>query len=263
MQQIYLPGLIELAQEIGRIASYLEGLDQKTAVAKSARTGTKSVMENHATTFRSLGLELCAMKAEQIAADLDTELKVSEYRQHLHDLYGRMCDECNLFQMLCLNTQETRLYAPGEPYFGSDVSTKFPSMAYEIDECTKCLALGRSTASVFHMMRAIEIAIKAVAACLNIPPPTKDAERNWGRILEKIKTEIERRNKSTGWKDADKEFFEESYASLDAVRVAWRNTTMHIERTYTSEEAEHVLGAVRGFMKKLASRADEKGKPKA
>jgi hypothetical protein len=32
---------------------------------------------------------------------------------------------------------------------------------------------------------------------------------------------------------------------------------------YATDEAEHIFGAVRGFMKKLASRMDEEGEPKA
>jgi hypothetical protein len=35
---------------------------------------------------------------------------------------------------------------------------------------------------------------------------------------------------------------------------------MHVERTYTSEDAENILYAARAFMKKIASRIDEKGK---
>jgi hypothetical protein len=38
---------------------------------------------------------------------------------------------------------------------------------------------------------------------------------------------------------------------------------MHVESKYTDEEAEHILVAVKGFMKKLASRMDEEGNPKA
>ena len=38
---------------------------------------------------------------------------------------------------------------------------------------------------------------------------------------------------------------------------------MHVESKYTDDEAEHILMAVRGFMKKLASRCDEEGNPKA
>jgi hypothetical protein len=51
------------------------------------------------------------------------------------------------------------------------------------------------------------------------------------------------------------------HASLDAVRNPFRNTTMHVEKKYTDDEAEHILALVKGFMKKLASRCDENGHP--
>jgi hypothetical protein len=36
---------------------------------------------------------------------------------------------------------------------------------------------------------------------------------------------------------------------------------MHVEMKYTGEEAEHIFIAVRAFLKTLASRLDENGKP--
>jgi hypothetical protein len=155
---------------------------------------------------------------------------------------------------------------PKEPLFGSEVQAKFSSVTYEIEEAAKCLAFERSTACVFHLMRVLEVGIKSAARCLNIADPVKDAERNWGAMLRALKSEMERRNKANPklWKStADKEFFEEIYASIDAVRNVWRNATMHIENKYTEEEAEHILSAVRGFMRKLASRVDEHGLPQA
>lgn len=95
-----------------------------------------------------------------------------------------------------------------------------------------------------------------------IPDPTKAAENNWGKILSKVKEAIERRSSESKWADPDeKAFFESTYASLDAVRVAWRNTTMHVTIKYTDEEAEHIFVAVRGYMKTLSSRYDENGQP--
>jgi len=38
---------------------------------------------------------------------------------------------------------------------------------------------------------------------------------------------------------------------------------MHVENKYLPEEAEHIFIAVRGFVKKLASRMDEQGQPLA
>ena len=84
--------------------------------------------------------------------------------------------------------------------------------------------------------------------------------------MMKIKDEVDRRNKVAPPQWAvvgDKDFFAEIYVSLDAVRNVWRNATMHVENKYTLEGAAHVLAAVRGFMRKLASRCDEKGMPLA
>jgi hypothetical protein len=116
-------------------------------------------------------------------------------------------------------------------------------------------------------MRMMEIGVRAVARCLGIPDPTRAADRNWGNILRAIKNDLDAHGGAAPtkvWKVAgDKEFFEGAYASLDAVRVAWRNTTMHVENKYTDDEVEHILVAVKGFMMKLASRCDENGDPKA
>jgi hypothetical protein len=45
-------------------------------------------------------------------------------------------------------------------------------------------------------------------------------------------------------------------AHLHAVKVAWRNPTMHIVNQYTPEQAEEVFNAVRGFMRHLASKLE-------
>jgi hypothetical protein len=89
----------------------------------------------------------------------------------------------------------------------------------------------------------LEIGIRAVAKSLGIPDPIKPSNRNWHQILKSIKDENDARvaRKAKSWKDQrDKEFFVSAYVSLDAVRVAWRNPTMHIENKYTPDEAGNV-----------------------
>ena len=45
--------------------------------------------------------------------------------------------------------------------------------------------------------------------------------------------------------------------------TAWRNGTMHVEIVYTDEDARILLEATKGLIKKVASRMDENGDPKA
>jgi hypothetical protein len=85
-------------------------------------------------------------------------------------------------------------------------------------------------------------------------------------MLRALKTEMESRNKQKPprWNiPTDPDFFGEIHVSLDAVKNVWRNATMHVENKYTPEEADHIFSAVRGFMRKLASRCDEQGLPLA
>jgi hypothetical protein len=120
------------------------------------------------------------------------------------------------------------------------------------------------TACVFHLMRTMEIGILATARCLGIPDPAKPAERNWGHIIREIVNGIGTKWPTTAARStADGVLFEELHASLEAVRNPWRNATMHVEKKYTDDEAEHTFVAVKGFMTKLASRCDENGDPKA
>jgi hypothetical protein len=189
----------------------------------------------------------------------------SQIGERLSELDARLSDELSLVHLFVLESKMADYFAPTQALFGRDFESKFPSAAFEVDEAGKCFALGRPTATIFHLMRSMEVGIYAVRASLAIPAPVKDWERNWGKILDSIEKEMIARGSSSPqrWNASDKEFFESTYASLDAVRVAWRNTTMHVENKYTEDEAEHVFGAVRGFMKKLVSRMDEAGKPLA
>ena len=162
-----------------------------------------------------------------------------------------------------MEQDKVRYYDPAEPLFGVDFASKFQSAIFEVDEAGKCFALGRPTASVFHLMRVMEIGIAAMSRCLGIDDPIKPAQRNWGIILKEIWKGIEKNWQTPGDRmTGDGVLFESIYASLDAVKNPWRNATMHVETKYTDEEAENVFVAVRGLMKKIASRMNENGDPK-
>jgi hypothetical protein len=110
----------------------------------------------------------------------------------------------------------------------------------------------------------MEIGIRALARSLQIADPLRPAERNWGSILGEIRKGIEAKWPTAATRlTGDGNLFDELHASLDAVKNPWRNSTMHVERKYTEEEAEHIFSTVRGFMIRLSARMDENGKPLA
>ncbi|SRR6266849_504177 len=242
--------------------------DKSSEISTNDRKNAPRTMRELERACRDLGIKVTELTVKDLISSIKRKskpLKYSGFIDSLKVVDKTMKRELSLVTLFVLPAKACAYFEPESPFFGNEFESKFPSAVYELDEAAKCIALMRDTACVFHLMRIMEIGIQAVRASLGIPSPIKDSERNWGKILEKIKEEMGRRSaaKPLEWNANDKEFFAEAYASLDAVRVAWRNTTMHVENKYTEDEAEHIFGAVRGFMKKLASRMDEQGQPLA
>jgi hypothetical protein len=193
---------------------------------------------------------------------------------HAHELHSkmsqfthRMRDEYTTRVFLAVPYGMAKFYSDPKTYFGDKAWSQFPAQGqFEMEEACRCFALARSTAAAFHLMRLMEVAIGAVRKCLGLPDPIKPAQRNWGVILKAIKDEIDARNAKggPGWaKTLDRSFFDEAYLLLTAVKDTWRNSTMHVENKYNEEEVENILGTVRAFVRKLATRMDEDGQPKA
>ncbi|RZT95299.1 HEPN domain-containing protein [Rivibacter subsaxonicus] len=145
--------------------------------------------------------------------------------------------------ILVLSPDKAALYERDEPHFGPEVAASFPSAAEDIEEAGKCLALGRSTAAVFHLMRAMEIAVRAMATKLGIAK----IDLPWGPLLSDINKEIEALPKG-----AARDQWSQSSTHLYHVKQAWRNEVMHPKATYTDEQATEVFAAVRSFMRHLA-----------
>jgi hypothetical protein len=69
-------------------------------------------------------------------------------------LFRTQCDKVKFFR---LNNEESAM-VDNALLFGPKVAAAFPSQeaTYEIQETGSCLALGRNTAAVFHLMRVLE-----------------------------------------------------------------------------------------------------------
>lgn len=142
--------------------------------------------------------------------------------------------------------------------FGDQVATAFSKVSKEIEEAGKCLALGRNTACVFHLMRVMEAGVRALGQSLGNPSLDPSKNPNWGQILGPCNDELRKAKpkRSPAWQASDV-FFSEATANLLAVKDAWRNPTMHIERSYDGEEARDVFSSVRAFMRHLATELTE------
>lgn len=148
------------------------------------------------------------------------------------------------------------LYSEPAP-FGAEVFERFPSAIQDLQDAGKCLALDQGTATVFHLMRVMEVGLKVLSRELDIPYAP-----SWESHLSQIQTKIGERHasKSRTWKKKEP-IFKEMAGDLTAIKLCWRNPTMHIVRSYEPGEAREIFMAVQRFMQRMASQFKEKGRP--
>ncbi|MGA3373558.1 MAG: hypothetical protein ABSC48_17555 [Terracidiphilus sp.] len=137
---------------------------------------------------------------------------------------------------------------------GEDVSDKFPSTDFEFEEYSKCFAIGRYTAAVFHLMRILEIGLACLAKSIGTDP----ADKSWEQILNGIQVALKANSqaKPPGWRDTE-QFYSEVSAQFRNLKNAWRNYTMHVRITYDKERAEEIFVHVRSLMKTMSLRIQE------
>jgi hypothetical protein len=161
-----------------------------------------------------------------------------------------------------LTEEEERVY---HLTFGDDVEKAFPSAMKEAREANTCYALGRHTACVFHMMRAAEHGLRALAGPMGTTTPNVPLEHlQWQQILEQVEMkkkalQIERWSQPA--KTRALQFFSITLADFYAFKDAIRNITMHTKAggTYNAQEAAGVRARVEECFKRLAPRVDEAG----
>jgi hypothetical protein len=136
--------------------------------------------------------------------------------------------------------------------FGDAVANAFPSAAYDIREAGTSFACARYTASVFHLMRVLEIGLTAFGKLFPAVPVNRE---NWQQIIEKIESEIralpQAAVKPPDWK-SKQEQYSQIANSFMFFKDAWRNYTAHARGKYTEDEADSIYRNVRSFMQSLA-----------
>lgn len=168
------------------------------------------------------------------------------------EIASRTADELGTRVILQVDSRYTGYYRHAH-LFGEKVDTAFKSAIPDIEEAGTCLACHRGTAVVFHLMRVVEVALRAIAKSLNNEKIDPSRNPSWDAILKKFDEELAKpvRDRAEEWR-AQNAFFAEATANLRAIKDAWRNPTMHVERAYTPDEAEDVFRSVKAFMGHLA-----------
>lgn len=151
--------------------------------------------------------------------------------------------------------------------FGNRVYQAFPSARQDLTDAGTAFAMELYTACVFHLMRAAEYGIRALAWDRRVKVLTKAGKpypldlATWEEILRGLDAEI---GKTSLWPKAKgeirtqaTEFYGTAIQEIRGFKDTWRNHVMHTRGEYTQEDAVQIMSHVKRFLMTLASRISE------
>jgi hypothetical protein len=199
-----------------------------------------------------IGLTHAASRIRRILKALESPMTAGDMRDQMNTLSEDLEDQLESAQFL--HVPRTDLYE-GVSLFGVEVDAKFPKAAFNIRESGACIAVGRSTAAVFHSMCVLEVGIDSLAYALGLPC----SQKNWNVILQDIETAVNAIGPQSGgaWRE-DKEFYSKAAIEFKYFREVWRNHTAHGRSKFTEAEADKVFEHVKDFMMHLSTRLTER-----
>lgn len=220
------------------------------------------------TTWQSVSGSLQLLEKDCIALELDSTLaqiqrvretikranagfNLESFGREVMEVHIRMVDELKSRNLYAIEREKAEYLKSNQ--FPSVVAERFSDAVFDMNEAAKCYAFDRSTACVFHLMRVTEHGLHAIAKALEI----KDERPNWDPIIKKIDAELKAEYKDRKYKGSA-DFLAHMSTHTHAVKVAWRNRVMHVEKKHTPEEARDIFNATVGFMRYLAEELPKK-----
>jgi hypothetical protein len=147
--------------------------------------------------------------------------------------------------------------------FGNQVYRAFPSARTELTNAGTAFAVELYTACVFHLMRAAEIAMRALCNDRGITQ-IKGAPvhmMQWHQIITALEAEnliISNWPNSLGEiKVQAQEFYSGAAAQFRGIKDEWRNHVSHTRTDYSRSRAEEANHHVNRLMRTLSSRISE------
>ncbi len=200
---------------------------------------------------QALGLQMTVKKLERVIDSVEKEsLTWRAMASSSEDVYERLADELKTHVFLAISPKHVPYYEEFAETW-DNVITKFPTVAYDVEEACKCLSLDRHTACVYHVMRIGEAGLTEVARFIGY----QAARPGWEDVLGYMDKQLKhnREDMEAAFK-GDVEFLSGVAAHMRNVKIAWRNRVSHIESKYTEEEAERIYVSTKVFMEHIAAK---------
>jgi hypothetical protein len=184
----------------------------------------------------------------------------------LDHIIQMMPDELMGRFLLTLTLAEADHYA--NPRRGwEEVIVRYPDTVVDIEEMSKCYALNRYTASVYHSLQVVEIGLIYLGKIIG----AKDYQTGWNATTAKLKKiKSTKHQDKTTFQKTHSGFLEQIEAATSHMKYAWRNKVSHAQgkiilmtSDFSAEVAMEIIMASRAFMRRLATEAPSTPDPDA
>jgi hypothetical protein len=179
---------------------------------------------------------------------------ITESFRMLVTTLGQKLDDCHFAYIPNAKTQ----FFEQPELFGDKVYHNFKSARAEIKHAGNCLAADLNTAAVFHLMRASEFGLRALAQHLDAAPAKWPIEfSQWSDVIKDIAANLESNLSAVVQmtrghdKDAASELYSGLLADVRHLKVT-RDRVMHTRESYDEKTALSVFDDVEKFMRRLA-----------
>lgn len=179
----------------------------------------------------------------------------AEFFRLLEELQGRLRDEMLATVFFGLSPSEASIFSGWFEKWGT-VLDRFPEAVGDIEEASKCWALARYPAAIFHSVSIVECGLIELGVFIGVT----DFKSGWTAVSNALSNIIKKkRDDLTPFEQANFTFLEQVHGTVEALKNAWRNKISHAQGrlvvlpgSFTPEIAEEILYATRSFMRRLA-----------
>lgn len=259
-----LRSLWEIMQEFdaGGFLAVMRGLavvmanDDNDFIEESMRVHISKSFTGYLPLLGKIGLIGSRASAKKLILELNKgQRKWRHIKPVCKEIQERLIDEMDAKIFFALTPRETDFYdAPRAAW--KEALARFPAILDDVEEASKCLALSRYPASVFHSVQIVEAGLIELGGFLRVNDPLS----GWTAVAGALKKVIDKKHGDrTTFEKKNFAFLEQTQGTVEGLKNAWRNKISHagakltvMGKEFSPEVAEEILFATRAFMRRLA-----------
>lgn len=246
---------IKVALRQGSLVSSLTPQHDRRSVIRGVRPHVQKLLE--CCIGADLRMSAIAVKRLILLFDgphLSEDLVSESLEEALSRAVQTIADECSLRLYFSFDPSEAETYLnPMKDW--EPIIARFPKMRNNVIESSKCMALERYGAAVFHILLVAEYGVIEVATLMDM----QGDKPGWGSLKRLNGILLNPYPQRSPFEQQHSKLLESVVPLTTVIKDNWRHKLDHadnqivwMETDFSAQVAEEIIAATRGFMRKLS-----------